>query len=95
MPWAEAKPEIVVPLVNPVIKETIWFSSYPDSLERWTKDFTKGRYTLVGEYTVDATKTLYRFEIDEEYRNDIPTLSAHFQNVLIENTPTVKSPEVV
>lgn len=88
MPWAETKTVEVVSTVNPLVKETLWISGYPDSLDRWTTDLAKGGYSLTGEYEVDATHILYRFELDEAKRGElVKANAAHFHNVVIEITP--------
>lgn len=70
-------------IVDPLLKETLWIDTYPESLERWIKDFAKGKYELTGEYEVNSTSTLYRFELNEDYREGVLLGSSHFHNVLI------------
>ena len=53
----------------PRTSETLWTSSYPNSLERWTKDFESAGYKLVAEYALDDNKILYRFENANVYHS--------------------------
>ena len=59
-----------------------WNSSYPNSLEQWIKDF-KPHYELVGEYVVDESHSLYRFQRDESLKHELSPYSPRFYNVLI------------
>jgi len=87
MAWNHTETPITVPKVwtiEELVKtERHWVSSYNDP-ERWTKDFKEVHYSLIGEYEVDKTHKLYRFELDEAHRKELSILTAHFQNVLVD-----------
>ena len=87
MAWNHTETTVTVPKVwtiEELLKtEKHWVSSY-NEIERWIKDFKVAHYSLIGEYEVDKTHKLYRFELDETHRKDLAVLTSHFQNVLID-----------
>ena len=80
MGWAEEKPKVVDPLK--FREESMWFSAYSDSQERWHKDMVP-YYELIGEYEVDESHTLYRYQMNESERANLVVWSPKFQNVVI------------
>lgn len=83
MAWKEqaaAVPEMT-PIEVLLKRESFWTSGYNES-DRWIKDMADCRYTLIGENDVDEYSILYRFEFNEDFRDEYPSAS-HFQNVLI------------
>jgi hypothetical protein len=91
MAWNHTAEPIVIEKVKTkeeLLKvETNWTSSYNEP-ERWIKDLKESHYNLIGEYEVDKTHKLYRFEIDEKEPKDA---TPRFQNVLIDaSLPQIK-----
>jgi len=89
MAWSHSETKVDVPkiwTIEELLKtERHWVSSYNEP-ERWIKDFKDVHYKLIGEYEVDKTHKLYRFELDETHRKDLSVLVSHFQNVLIDTS---------
>ena len=74
MAWKKEEVKTAV-IERTVPAETNWESSYPGSLDRWTKDLNGVGYVLDAEYDLGDKRTLYRFKNDKGL----------FQNVVIPN----------
>lgn len=70
MAWAKEVDKKVDPAIF-VDSETNWSSAYPNSLDRWTKDFEAEGFKLSAEYDLGNKKTLYRFEKEGKFQNVI------------------------
>ena len=82
MAWAPAN-EKPKPFDTALYKdEGHWNSAYPDSQDRWVKDF-KPHYDLIGVYEVDKNVSLYRFMRDESLKHELSPYSPRFYNVTI------------
>lgn len=84
MAWSETKSAAPVDLSPEYFlkKESNWESAYP-GIEGWVEVLRGNHYNLVGEYVIDECRTLYRFELDESYRDEAMVYASHFVNVTI------------
>lgn len=83
MGWASYETAVKeLPLEVLLKKETTWPSWY-NQPEMWFAYMKDRHYNLIGEYEFDKDYVLYRFELDEKFRKELPVNSSHFQNVII------------
>ena len=59
MTWKKEETKVAT---EPKVQEGVWESSYPNSLDRWKKDFEVDGYKLTAEYDLGDGRALYRFE---------------------------------
>ena len=96
MAWASTKSAAQVDLSPEFFlkKESTWCSAYPE-IKGWEDALREDHYTLVGKCELEG-ETLYRFEFDEAYRDEVYKYAAHFVNVLInEKAQEPKLPPVI
>lgn len=84
MAWSSAKSADPVDLSPEFFlkKESNWESAYP-GVEGWVAALREDHYDLFGEYMLDEHRTLYRFELDESYRDETMKYASHFVNVIV------------
>ena len=84
MAWSKEQSSVPADLspVDILKKESNYASAYPE-LQPWIDSLRDCRYNLTGEYDIDENNTLYRYELDEEFREGLTKGSSHFVNVTI------------